>query len=83
MGERWLLPVVGAAVPVAGAVARCAFNPATGPGYDGVLSALNPLAMASCCGAVVLLIAAPVTFWHLRQNLDTAAGTGTGADEAR
>ncbi|MEV8516019.1 hypothetical protein [Dactylosporangium sp. NPDC051484] len=36
--------------------------------YDGVTSMLNPVFLGTCCGAVVLVIAAPVVWWTTRNS---------------
>jgi hypothetical protein len=62
--RAWVCWSIGAgAVPLAAAVVLCAWGlSAIVADYDGMLSALNPVTVGTCCGAVLLVIVAALTW---------------------
>jgi hypothetical protein len=65
-----LWPLVAVGVLLAGAAALCVVGfLAVIENYDGVPSWINPVAAVSCCGATVLVLAAPLVWWLVREAL--------------
>lgn len=57
-------PLLAVAASLAGAAALCVVGLlAVTENYDGVTSLINPVAVGSCCAALVLVMAAPLAWW--------------------